>query len=213
MNTIRTLYSRDHTTIFPKQGVFLAGATPADGAMTTGWRRVVVEALQKDPRLTARMTVVSPEPESGYWDDIDTVEPNNELSEVLNKQIPWELQYLYLCDITAFWLPTYWKKDKAGPYDDNIGPTSRWEFGFFLQEYLKNRDTRSFIIGSPEDAESLKWAKFITNKYDIQWHVLKKEDKDQLVAPSFIEEIATTLFKNSRRKNEITNNILSGAIE
>lgn len=111
----------------------------------------------------------------------------------MNKQTPWEWQYLTLCDITAFWLPTYWTLDAAGPFPANIGPTSRWEFGYYLQEYLKNPTKRTFIVGSPEDAESVKWAKRITDIHGIKWHFLKRENKEALVASSFIEEIATTL--------------------
>jgi len=103
---------------------------------------------------------------------------------------------LNLCDITAFWLPTYWDKETSGNFAPNIGPTSRWEFGFFFQEYLKNPIKRHFIVGSPEDAESIKWAKKISDIYGIKWHILKKEDKSELVAESFIHEIAETLIKN-----------------
>jgi len=193
---IRVLFSRSHDTIFPKLGVFLAGPTPPDGEMQTGWRRVVVDKLQQDPRLDPSMIVVSPEPQTGYWSEIDNPNPANELEVVQDKQMPWELQYLTLCDITAFWLPTYWTKETAGVFAPNIGPTSRWEFGYFLQEYLKNTNKRSFIIGSPEDAESVKWAKKITDIHGIKWHFLKKEDKSSLVAPSFIAEIAETLIQN-----------------
>jgi len=142
------------------------------------------------------MIVVSPEPKSGFWSEIDSPSPKDELEVVQNKQMPWELQYLNLCDVTAFWLPTYWNKKEAGVFAPNIGPTSRWEFGFFFQEYLKNRANRNFIIGGPEDAESVKWAKKITDIYGIKWHILKKEDKSKLVADSFIEEIADTLISN-----------------
>ena len=195
-NQIRTLFSRSHDTIFPKMGVFLAGPTPANGKMQQGWRRVVIEKLKQDQRLSTAMIVVAPEPESGYWKDIDPQNPTSELEIIRNKQIPWEWQYLNLCDITAFWLPTYWNKETAGVFDANIGPTSRWEFGFFLQEYLKNTQKRRFIIGSPEDAESVKWAKKITDIYEIPWHYLKQEDKSQLVAQSFIDEIADALIRN-----------------
>ena len=102
-----------------------------------------------------------------------------------------------LCDITVFWLPTYWNQEDAGVFPANIGPTSRWEFGFFLQEYLKNKDKRHFIIGAPEDAESVKWAKRMTDIYNIKWHTLKKEDKEQLVPQSLIDEIVETLLKNT----------------
>ena len=193
---IRTLFSRTHDTIFPKLGVFLGGPTPPDGNMKNTWRRVVMEELQKDSRLDPSMIVVAPEPETGNWSDIDHPNPVSELEIVRDKQIPWELQYLNLCDITAFWLPTYWDQESAECFAPNIGPTSRWEFGYFLQEYLKNPIKRSFIIGGPEDAESLKWAKRITDIHGIKWHALKKENKQKLVADSFINEIAETLQKN-----------------
>lgn len=196
VHQIRTLYSRKHETVFPKLGVFLGGPTPPDGEMKNGWRRIVVEKLKKDDRLDPSMLVVSPEPKSGFWSEIDNPNPKNTLEAVQDKQMPWELQYLNLCDVTAFWLPTYWSKEKAEFFAPNIGPTSRWEFGFFFQEYLKNSRKRSFIVGAPEDAESVKWAKKITDIYGIKWHVLKKEEKSKLVADSFIEEIAKTLIEN-----------------
>jgi hypothetical protein len=193
---IRTLFSRSHETVFPRLGVFLAGPTPPSGEMVSGWRRIVVEKLKQDDRLSPSMVVVSPEPKTGEWSEIDNVDPKNELEVVRDKQMPWELQYLQLCDITAFWLPTYWTKEASEVFAPNIGPTSRWEFGYFFQEYLKNPHRRDFIIGSPEDAESVKWAKKITDMHGIKWHYLKKADKSKLVADSFIEEIATTLVKN-----------------
>lgn len=145
------------------------------------------------------MIVVSPEPKTGFWSEIDNLDPQNELEVVRDKQMPWELQYLQLCDITAFWLPTYWKPEEAGVFAPNIGPTSRWEFGYFFQEYLKNPARRDFIIGSPEDAESVKWAKKITDIHGVKWHFLPKSDKPKLVADSFIEEIAETLLRNKWR--------------
>lgn len=195
-NEIRTLFSRKHDTVFPKLGVFLGGPTPPNNKMENTWRRVVIEKLKNDSSLDPSMIVVAPEPESGNWLDIDFPNPESEIERVRNKQIPWELQYLNLCDITAFWLPTYWDKKSAGCFSANIGPTSRWEFGYFLQEYLKNPLKRSFIIGSPEDAESIKWAKKITDIHGIKWHTLKIENKSNLVADSFIEDISETLIKN-----------------
>lgn len=193
---IRTLFSRSHETVLPKLGVFLGGPTPPDGEMETGWRRIILEKLRSDDRLDSSMIVVSPEPKSGYWSEIDHPTPTTKLEIVRNKQMPWELQYLNLCDITAFWLPTYWNKETSGIFPPNIGPTSRWEFGFYFQEYLKNPGKRRFIIGSPEDAESLKWAKKITDIYGIKWHILRKSEKSKQVADSFIEEIANTLISN-----------------
>ena len=192
--TIRTLFSRNHSTIFPKMGVFLAGPTPPNGDMLTGWRRKVIEKLKLDERLGPAMIVVSPEPESGYWKDIE-LPKNTELNRVLNKQIPWEWQYLQLCDVTAFWLPTYWQEEDAAEFAGNIGPTTRWEFGYFLQEYLKERHKRKFIVGAPEDAESVKWAKRICSMHGIPWHNLAIENKSELVAKSFIEAIADALLE------------------
>jgi len=192
---LRVVYARQHQTIFPKLGVFLAGPTPSENQMLSGWRRTVIQALENDTRLDPSMTVVAPEPELGVWSDID-LPPNTQLNQVLNKQIPWEWQYLGLCDITAFWLPSYWNEETSENFPANIGPTSRFEFGYYLQEYLKNPHRRKFIVGSPEDAESIKWAKRITDIHGIKWHVLKKEDKTKQVAASFIEEIANTLVQN-----------------
>jgi hypothetical protein len=194
---IRTLFSRDHDTVFPKLGVFLAGPTPPSGKMRSGWRRVVTEALKADQRLHPGMIVVSPEPESGQWSDIDAVNPQTHLETVRDKQMPWELQYLNLCDITAFWLPTYWTAEASGLFAPNIGPTTRWEFGYFLQEYLRRPQQRKFIIGGPDDAESVKWAKKMTDIHGIPWHSLPADRKDELVAPSFIEAIADALASNN----------------
>lgn len=195
-NQIRSLFSRDHATVIPKLGVFLAGPTPPDGAMGTGWRRKIIQQLQQDERLNPSMIVVAPEPKTAYWKDIDNPNPKNALERIEDKQMPWELQYLQLCDITAFWLPTYWTAESAGVFAPNIGPTSRWEFGYFLQEYLKAPTKRKFIVGSPADADSVKWAKKITDIHNIHWHYLPTNQKDKLVADSFIEEIAQTLISN-----------------
>lgn len=193
---IRSLFSRDHETVFPRLGVFLAGPTNSSGDMLQGWRRVIVDKLKSDKRLNSSMIVVSPEPENGNWDSIDLPLPKNKLEEVRSKQIPWEWQYLKLCDIHAFWMPTYWSTGNSNCFSPNIGPTARLEFGYFLQEYLKNKDTRNFIIGSPEDSESMNWIKQMTEIHNIKWHILKKEDKSKLVADSFIEEIASVLVQN-----------------
>jgi hypothetical protein len=190
---IRVLYSREHQTIFPRLGVFLAGPTPPEDEMLTGWRRTVIQALQNNQDLDPSMIVVAPEPEYGRWDKICT-EDGTILSKVQNKQVPWEWQYLGLCDITAFWLPTYWDKETAGNFPGNIGPTSRFEFGYYLQEYLKNPLRRKFIIGGPDDAESVKWAKRIAEVHGVKWHSLKSGEKHKQVADSFIEEIANTLI-------------------
>lgn len=198
-NKIRTLFSRDHETIFSRLGVFLTGPTNPSGEMLHGWRRVIVDKLRSDERLNPSMIVASPEPENGVWDSIDLPLPENKLEEVRNKQIPWEWQYLKLCDIHAFWLPTYWNDQSSECFSPNIGPTARLEFGYFLQEYLRNKDTRNFIIGSPEDSDSMNWMKQMTEIHGIKWHILKNEDKSKMVADSFIEEIAEVLINNNRK--------------
>jgi hypothetical protein len=191
---IRVLYSRDHQTIFPRLGVFLAGPTPPEEDILIGWRRILIKALQDNHELDPSMIVVAPEPENGIWKDIDLVE-DTVLAKVQNRQVPWEWQYLGLCDITAFWLPTYWDKETGGNFAGNIGPTSRFEFGYYLQEYLKNPLRRRFIVGAPEDAESVRWAKRIAEVHGIKWHTLKTAEKEKQVADSFIEEIANTLIQ------------------
>ena len=199
---IRTLFSRNHDTVLPNLGVFLGGASPPDGEMKTGWRRKIISALKEDTRLNPSMLLVAPEPPTGYWKDIDGADdkiPHSELEAVRNNQMLWELQYLKLCDITTFWLPTYWTKEKSGVFAPNIGPSSRWEFGYFLQEYLKDTQNKNFIVGSPEDAQNIDWAQEITRIHGIKWHTLKKEDKSELVADSFIQEIADTLIKNKSK--------------
>ena len=195
METIRTLFSRKHEVVFPNLGVFLAGPTNPNGKMISGWRRVIVDKLLKDERLDPSMLIVSPEPESGNWNDIE-YSGTSLLNKVLNDQIAWEWQYLGLCDITVFWLPTYFSEEKAENFSNNIGPTSRWEFGYYFQEYLKNSQKKHFIVGAPEDAESVQWAKKLVTSHGIKWHILKKEDKEKQVADSFIEEIATKLLNN-----------------
>ncbi|HEY9842738.1 MAG TPA: hypothetical protein V6D23_19895 [Candidatus Obscuribacterales bacterium] len=194
---LRVLYSRDHTTVWPGLGVFLAGPTPPEEQMLSGWRRVIIERLKADPRLDARMVVVAPEPESASWAAIERHDGPVSLNRVHNKQIPWEWQYLRACDITAFWLPTYWQADLAEPFAANIGPTSRWEFGFYFQEYLRDPLRRSFIVGGPEDAEGVKWVRRLSESYRLEWHHLAKADKSLLVADSFIEAIVQALLKGA----------------
>ncbi len=195
METIRTLFSRNHEIVYPKLGVFLAGPTNPNGKMTNGWRRVITDKLKNDNRLNASMLIVSPEPEEGNWNTIE--KPNTSfLNKIHNDQIAWEWQYLQLCDVTAFWLPTYFSEKIAGNFPNNIGPTSRWEFGYYFQEYLKNPNNKHFIVGSPEDAESVNWAKKLVASHGIKWHELKIKDKEKQIADSFIEEIALTLERN-----------------
>lgn len=194
---IRTLFSRKHDVVLPRKGVFLAGPTPFDGEMTKGWRRVITSKLLEDERLNPSMVIVSPEPETGFWADIETEYSNKDLEVVQNNQMLWEIQYLNLCDITAFWFPTYWDKESSGEFSPNIGPTARWEFGYYLQEYLKNREQRKFIVGAPADAQNISWAKRMAEIHGIKWHTLEVECKEKQVAQSFIDEIGLTLSDNN----------------
>ena len=157
---------------------------------------MVIRKLITDERLDPTMVVVAPEPETGRWADIVVDTGKQKYDDVINKQIPWEWQYLNLCDVTVFWLSMYWSEQEGGVYGGNIGPTTRWEFGYYFQEYLKNPNRRSFIVGAPEDASSVKWAKRLIQSYHIEWHTLKKEEKSELVPASLIEAIVQTLLKN-----------------
>ena len=176
---IRTLYSRSHGTIYPGLGVFLAGPTGPDDEMLQGWRRTLIARLVADERLDPMMTVVAPEPESGRWADIVAATGKPKLDQAANGQIAWEWQYLGLCDVTVFWLATYW--------DGNIGPTTRWEFGYYLQEYLKNRSRRTFLIGAPADAESVKWPRRMIAAHGLPWHTSLE---------SLGDAVAETLLRN-----------------
>ena len=195
---IRVLYSRQHCTIYPGLGVFLAGPTPPEGQMQNTWRRALIERLVADPRLDAMMAVVAPEPEDGHWKSIDVITGRRRHDEATNGQIAWEWQYLGLCDITVFWLATYWDEDVAEPFHPNIGPTTRWEFGYYFQEFLKNRDRRHFIVGSPEDAESVKWPRRLAWAHNVEWHTLPKAEKSRLVPDSLVEAVARALLHNKR---------------
>jgi hypothetical protein len=193
---IRMLHAREHATVFPGLGVFLAGPTPADGAMEKSWRRVLMQRLCADRRLDPTMIVVSPEPESGRWKDIvvDTKQPQRD--RVVNQQIPWEWQYLKLCDIRVFWLATYWSAESGGDFGANIGPTTRWEFGYLLQEFLHDRERRRFIVGSPEDAQSVNWPRLMARSHKLPWHSLPSEQKSKLVPDSLVEAVVEALLVN-----------------
>ena len=189
---MRTLFSRKHATIYPGKGIFLAGPTPPNGEMTSGWRRVVIEKLSRDSRLTDDHIVVSPEPENGFWNSIISNSGNSKQSSE-NDQIAWELQYLSLCDITAFWLPVYWTKEKAENFPANIGPTTRWEFGMILERFINN-PRKKLIIGAPEDAESTGWVKHVAKHYNLNIHYLASNHKNKQVSDTFIEEIINSVL-------------------
>jgi hypothetical protein len=193
---IRVVFSRQHATIYPGLGVFLAGPTPTDGDMEHGWRRELIRRLVADERLDPQMTVVAPEPESGRWQDLVVDTGRKRDDAAVNGQIAWEWQYLGLCDITVFWLPMYWDEEAAGPFPGNIGPTTRYEYGFYFQEYLKNPRRRTFVVGAPEDAHGVTWAKRLATANRVPWHVLAKADKDRLVPDSLVEAVVESLLRN-----------------
>lgn len=190
---MRTLFSRTHATIYPNKGVFLAGPTPPDGAMLNGWRRVVVSKLL-GMVSDNDCIVVSPEPESGVWESIvSKSSAPNESAE--NDQIAWELQYLKLCDIAAFWMPVYWSEASSENFPPNIGPTTRWEYGMILERFISSTN-RKLIVGAPEDAQSIGWVKHTIKHFNLKMHWLPASQKHKLVCDSFIQEIADTLNLN-----------------
>src|SRR5262249_46633289 len=113
--------------------------------------------------------------------------------EVINKQIPWEWQYLNLCDVSVFWLATYWGDDEGGVFRGNIGPTTLWEYDYYLQEYLKNPRKRTFIAGAPADTRDVKWARQIAVANGVEWHELSVDCKDEQIPGSLVEAIITAL--------------------
>jgi hypothetical protein len=194
--TIRVLYAREHTTVWPGLGVFLAGPTPPEARMAGSWRRVIVDRLLADRRLDPSMVVVAPEPRACSWEDIEVRTGAPRVDDVVNKQIPWEWQYLNLCDVTVFWLATYWDDEGGGPFPGNIGPTTRWEFGFYLQEYLKNPRKRTFLVGAPNDAKDVKWARQVALANGLVWHSLALSEKDRLVPDSLVDAITASLVRH-----------------
>lgn len=192
---MKTLFARNHCTIYPNRSVFLAGPTPPDGTMRDGWRRAVIERLEHDYQLPGSVAVVAPEPETGNWADI-LCPDDEDFSDRKNDQLAWETQYLQLCNITAFWLPTYWDSNSSGCFPNNIGPTTRWEFGFMLQKYLMDRNSRSLIIGGPDDAQSIGWVRHMMSAHNLPWHSLAVKDKSKLVCDSFVAAIADAVTQS-----------------
>lgn len=192
---IRILWAREHTTIFKGMGVFLAGPTPHED-LKNGWRRVVVDALKNDERLCPHMTVVCPEPEEADWSTIIDKSGGPIYNNAVNQQVEWELQYLNACDLTAFWMPTYWKAETSGPFEANIGVTTRWEFGYYFSRWEHNPHRYDLILGAPNDADKLNWPRKKAKSNKLRWHSLKTKDKELMVPQSFIDEIAEKLITN-----------------
>jgi hypothetical protein len=164
--------------------------------MEQSWRRALAAKLRADSRLDPKMIVVLPEPESGHWKDILVDTGQRQHDAIVNQQIPWEWQYLKLCDITVFWLATYWTSESGGEFGANIGPTTRWEFGYSLQEFLNDRERRTFIVGSPEDAQSINWPRMMAASHQLHWHTLPVADKARLVPDSLVEAVVQALLAN-----------------
>lgn len=192
--TIRVLYAREHTTVHAGVGVFLAGPTPPDGQMSVGWRKAVIDGLRSDERLCPCMLVVAPEPRTGHWPDAVTSTGQPQTDEAINKQIQWEWQYLEACKVTAFWLPTYWYGDDHGPYPPNIGPTSRYEFGYVMGRWEFSQGRFDVVLGSPDNASGVKWAQHLARSRGVPWYGLATAQRAQLVGESFVEAIAQKLL-------------------
>ena len=192
---VRQLWARDHTTVHAGMGVFLGGPTPPDGQMEKSWRRAAIARLAADPRLCPCMTVVSPEPESGRWADVEVDTGHPCRDRAVNQQTQWEWQYLERCAITAFWLPTYWGEDKSGPFPPNIGPTTRWEVGYFFSRWERSPQSFDIILGSPDDADGVKWPLRLARSRGVPWYHLAKQEKEALVADAFVEAIAQALLR------------------
>jgi hypothetical protein len=86
--------------------------------------------------------------------------------------------------------------EDGGPFPGNIGPTTRWEFGYYLQEYLKNPRRRRFIEGAPDDAQNVKWARQMVAAPRIPWHSLSTADKGALIPDSLIEAVSKALINH-----------------
>ena len=91
---------------------------------------------------------------------------------------------------------SYWDNETSGPFPGNIGPTTRCEFGYYLQEYLKAPHRRTFILGAPEDAHGVSWAKEIAKANRIKFHTLSKKDKHKLIPDSMVEAVTEALLNH-----------------
>lgn len=184
---IENIFAGQDKTIDESCSVFLAGPSAGDVEMLGGWRRSLKDRLSTldSPKLD-KIQLIMPEPESGLWSDVITDEYNEE------DQTNWEYEAMLKSKVIAFWLPTFWTPEKAGAYPPNIGPSTRFEFGFFLHEALKN-PRRGFIVGSPREAQSLTWAKVITKKYGYTWHYPDPNKNWEMVPAAFIQNIVSEL--------------------
>jgi hypothetical protein len=177
---IETLFAGSDQKINAHNSVFLAGPSPKDGDMLNGWRRQFIKKFESiEVQHTNSLQLIIPEPETGYWNDVMT-DHYTEKDQTL-----WEHEKMVNSKVVAFWLPTFWTPKNAGSYPANIGPSSRFEFGFFLSNAIRNQNQK-IIVGSPHRAESLNWAKILCEKYGIHWHY---PDTDDAIPNSFFNAI------------------------
>jgi hypothetical protein len=189
---MHTVYAGDDTVIDSTCSIFLAGPSAGDVEMLGGWRRQLKDRLtQLNHDQVEKIQLILPEPESGLWSDVITEDYKEE------NQTLWEYETMLNSRVIAFWLPTYWTPEKAGAYPPNIGPSTRFEFGFFLHEALKN-PRKALVVGSPENAESLTWARVLCEKYGIHWHHPDPAKNWELIPASFLENILSELANLSR---------------
>ena len=151
--------------------IFLAGPSPKDGDLFNSWRRTLMEQLQQngDSDLES-IQIIVPEPKSGHWNEV----MSDNYTE--RDQTLWEHDKMKQCKVIAFWLPTFWSTENSGSYPANIGPATRFEFGFFLHHALQNTQQR-LVVGSPNNADSLQWAQTLCNHYRIGWHFGNTTDR------------------------------------
>jgi hypothetical protein len=76
----------------------------------------------------------------------------------------------------------------------NIGPTSRWEFGYYFSRWEHRPQNYDLVLGSPEDAQSLKWPIRLARSRRLPWHFLERDRKDERVSSGFVEAIVQALL-------------------
>ena len=184
---VEVIFAGSDAPVNPNQSVFLAGPSPKDGALLQSWRRQLIERFKSTPhKRIDHLQLIVPEPETGHWRDV----MSNDYTE--KHQTLWEHNCMLKSKVIAFWLPTFWTPKNAGVYPANIGPSSRFEFGFFLNNSIRNAEQK-LVVGSPEKAESLQWAQVLCEQYGITWHFSESDAKQADIPPSFYGAILKQL--------------------
>lgn len=184
---VEVIFAGSHESIHPTRSVFLAGPSPKEGAMLQSWRRQIIAHLKgMNHEHLDHLQLIVPEPKSGYWNDV----MSNKYTE--KDQTLWEHDCMLKSKVIAFWLPTFWTSKNAGVYPSNIGPSSRFEFGFFLHNSLVS-EQQKIVVGSPKKAESLQWAQVLCEKYGIPWIYPESSNKQGSIPPSFYTAILSKL--------------------